>query len=62
MTTATVKVLLPRPPNFLRTQEGGHPIPVGSIPDEQLRELGKAWTEQLLAHAAMKRKHPGDRK
>lgn len=56
MTEATIKILLPRPVNFLRTLEGSHPIPVESVPEAQLRELGKAWTEQLVAHAR-KRKH-----
>lgn len=58
-TDATIKVLLPKPPNFLRTAEGSHPLPVSSIPDEQLRKLGEAWTEQLLDHARNKRTKPG---
>lgn len=55
MIHATIKVKLPKPPNFLRTEQGDHPIPVGSIPESQLREIGKAWTEALVDHAINKK-------
>ena len=55
--TLTVKwsVLLPAPPNFLRST-GGQPVDIAHVTDEGLRKLGAEWTEQLVSHAQSRRK------
>lgn len=54
--TVTVKamVLLPSVPNFIR-YDGGT-IPIADFSDEDLREIGAAWIEELIALAQKRRK------
>ena len=50
-------VLVPRPPNFLRYgQEAGLMMDVADLPDGILRQVGEAWTQQLIERAAKRRK------
>jgi hypothetical protein len=58
-TKVTVKaaVNVPKVPNFLRY--GGGTIDVAHVADEYLRELGAAWTEELIANAQRRRKTKG---
>lgn len=48
-------VLVPRVPNFLRTDSGAT-IPIEAVTDSGLRELGRLWTRALLNHAKQRRK------
>lgn len=47
-------LLLPTLPNFLRT-EGDEAVPIESLTQEQLREIGQQWTDALLRKARDKR-------
>ncbi len=40
---------IPIVPNFLKTENGQ--VPISAVTEEALRELGKAWTEQLVMKA-----------
>lgn len=51
---ATVPIKLPRPPNYLRTEDGIS-IPVQDVCERDLKAIGKAWTRQLLEHAQKRR-------
>lgn len=44
----TLRVKTPSVPNFLRTAEGDDAIPVSIVSEEDLREIGAAWTEKLV--------------
>lgn len=48
-----VKAELPSVPNFVQIAALGSKgkLPISDLTDEQLRELGAAWTEKLIAHA-----------
>lgn len=50
-------LLVPLVPNFLTvtTMPGECSVPVESLTDEQLRKVGTAWTEVLVAHAQERR-------
>ncbi|MBL4766312.1 MAG: hypothetical protein JKY94_01065 [Rhodobacteraceae bacterium] len=50
----TIRVKAPRVPNFL-LGEGDASYPVGNVSDEQLRAIGKLWTEALLKRAREQR-------
>ena len=54
----TVDVGVPHVPNFLRRSDGTT-FPIDGLTDEGLREVGKAWTEALVARA-QKRRAPED--
>lgn len=43
-------LLLPTLPNFLRT-EGDEAVPIESLTQEQLREIGQQWTDALMRKA-----------
>jgi hypothetical protein len=53
-TRITVKtervVKLPMLPNFILT-EGGDSLPIQSLSQEQLQEVGRAWTDALMRKA-----------
>lgn len=58
-----VKVDLPGVPNFLRLSDSGvveavrsPTIHISDIPEEQLREIGAAWTEKLVQNAKKMRR------
>jgi hypothetical protein len=44
------QIEIPRVPNFLK-MEGGKTIPISAITEEGFREIGKKWTEELIARA-----------
>ncbi len=52
--TAIIKV--PKVPNFL-VMDNGERIPISAIKEEFLREIGEAWTEELI-RSACKMKEP----
>lgn len=56
-------IRLPTLPNFL-TDVGGTTYSVGRFGEKELRAIGAAWTDALVAHAAAKRKPttPGEMK
>lgn len=47
-------LLLPTLPNFLRTPSD-EPVPIESLTQEQLEEVGRKWTEALKRKARDKR-------
>lgn len=52
--TITMTVDVPRVPNYVRTPGGR--VAVGEMPEEDLRALAHAWTENLLANAERQRR------
>ena len=54
----TVKVATPRVPNYLMFEDNviiglkNAKISVADIPDDQLREIGRAWGEKLVERAS----------
>jgi hypothetical protein len=46
---------LPKPPNFIRRVSDDFPVPYGELSDAEIRKVGKAWTENLLARAQEQR-------
>lgn len=48
--TAKLTLIVPRVPKHLTTVEGVT-LPVSAINEDDLRELGKAWTEALIKNA-----------
>ncbi len=44
-----IKCEVPLTPNFLKTENGQ--VPISAVTEEALRELGAAWTEQLVMKA-----------
>lgn len=59
MTAVGLKVELPKPPNYLRfrglTTGTEYTIPIETLTEEQLRELGAEFTVQLVEHARKRR-------
>lgn len=55
--TVTVPIEVPRVPNFVRLMGGGT-VGVEHLTEDQLRELGAAWTEALVKNAALRRAYP----
>ena len=55
--TVVASVETPRVPNFLHMTDG-QTIPIQGITDEGLREIGEAWTEELVAKAQRQRAAP----
>jgi len=57
VTIKTNKTLfLPTLPNFIRSDSDDPMIPIEDLSQEQLTEIGKAWTDALLQHAKERRK------
>lgn len=50
---AQILISLPLTPNFLRSNFGT--LPIAFFTDEQLREVGRAWTEALVEKARSRR-------
>jgi hypothetical protein len=46
----TAEVETPRVPNFIR-QSNGRMLPLCALEEESLREIGAAWTEDLVTRA-----------
>ena len=55
--TLSVKaeIEIPYVPNVFRMSDG-QSIPVQAVTEDALREIGAAWTEALVQHAAKRRK------
>jgi hypothetical protein len=51
----TFPAALPSLPNFLRSTRDGVVLDIADASDESLREIGAAWTEELVAHAQRRR-------
>ena len=53
MKTITVRacVNVPRVPNYLRIDDD-HKLSIADVPDDELRNIGEAWTEALIERAA----------
>ena len=51
-----VEVKIPMVPNYITA--GTQQLDVKDFSDEQLREIGKLWTERLVEHAAKRRAVP----
>jgi len=45
-------VEIPKAPNFLRVSGIKAAIPVGKFSDDELKEIARLWTEELLGKAA----------
>ena len=60
--TIEVKIEPPATPNFLRNVVTGRErailIPIQDLTDDELREIGKEFVENLIESARKKRKHP----
>lgn len=61
MTTIELKLKTPRVPNYIglednitHNRDGGAKIHISKLSEEQLREIGKQWTEDLIAHSKMR--------
>lgn len=52
VTKVTVKLKPIMTPNFILTENGVEPIPVTSFTEDELRELGAEFTENLLKKRA----------
>ncbi len=52
-----VDLVLPMQPNYLKTVTG-QTVDVSDLNDEQLQEIGKQWTVQLIQHARDRRDKP----
>jgi hypothetical protein len=52
-------ILTPRTPNFIsvRLSKDVHQVPVAEFTDEQLTEIGRKWTAELLLDAKKKRQN-----
>lgn len=48
-------IKIPRVPNFIREDGGDGNFSVADFTDEQLREIGSAWTDDLIENAKRKR-------
>ena len=53
---ATLDIDTPMTPNFLRMKGQDVGIPIGVFTDADLRNVGRAWTEELIAKAQERRK------
>ena len=51
--TVRAEIETPRLPNFFRMSDG-QSLPVHAVSEESLREIGRIWTEELVAHAKKK--------
>ena len=51
------ELTIPSIPNFIRTADG-EPVPIEDLTDDQLREIGRQWTDSLL----VKSRHRGIKK
>lgn len=51
-----LEIILPSLPNFVRTANKDVVMPIGDLSNEQIRELGSEWTEQLVQKAIQRRK------
>lgn len=53
----SVAVQLPMTPNYIRLSAGGN-IDIASLTEAELREIGKAWTDSLVAKAMARKVAP----
>lgn len=52
----SIQIEIPRPPNFIRTDY--KTIPIENFTDEELRDIGKEWTDNLIKNAHQRKKSP----
>jgi hypothetical protein len=56
-----MEVCIPRVPNFLHYgNTDGHTVDVAHLSDDELDEIGKSWTSQLIQNAQKRRNRPQD--
>lgn len=58
----TEKIKLPMLPNFLFSEENNIQYSVADFTDKELTQLGKEWTDALIAHAHKKQKNKSNGK
>ena len=46
-----MNIKVPKVPTFIMYEEGDGKVSVGDLSDEQLRQIGEAWTDDLLTRA-----------
>ena len=51
-----LKIKPPKTPNFIRTGEDMS-VAIGDLADDDLREIGRVWTESLIERAKEMRKN-----
>ena len=57
----TASVVVPRTPSFLRFEDQEmHSIPIQSMSDKGLAEIGRLWTEDLIERAQLLRSLPDE--
>lgn len=54
-----VDVKVPKVPNFLLAEGTERTFDIADFQDSELREIGKEWVEELVAHAARRRLNRG---
>ena len=55
----TASIIVPRTPGFFRLEEQeSATIPIEDVSDDELREIGRLWTEELVEHAQQRRAAP----
>lgn len=52
----SIQINIPKPPNFISTDY--KTIPIENFTDDELRDIGKEWTENLVKNAQDRRNHP----
>lgn len=57
MPEATLKVKLPRLPNYLTFEDIHGHIDIADIPDDQIKAIGESWKLAFMAHAEQRRKN-----
>lgn len=50
--TTKVKLRVPKVPNFIMCEVGDGKVSVADLTDEQLSQIGEAWTARLMERAA----------
>ena len=52
------EVKIPTRPNYILFSKGENGVPIDTMTDEELREIGTAWIEALISEAREKRALP----
>ena len=55
MVETQMEVVLPSLPNFIRTPHKDVSVPIEDLTEDQLREIGKEWTEALIQKSRQRR-------
>lgn len=56
MVKTEMEIVLPSLPNFVRTPHKDVAIPIADLTEDQIREIGKQWTDALVQKFRKKRK------